>query len=195
MGEMLERIYGILFQPAETLRAICQERPLKQALFVIITAAVFMTWTGYFAVLPNIIFVIAAVGVTLTIWFVGSAITHLVAELIGGKGQATGLLAANGYVQVLRIFSVPLIVLASLVPASFKVGILLLGSTGLFSWEVVLTVIALRENYGFSTKRACLTLVVPYLAVFLFSCVFAAVIAKVFFQSMAQTGLDGIMHW
>ncbi len=193
MGEMLERIYGILFQPVGTLRDICQTRPLKQAILVIIVAAVFTTWTGYFAALPNSIFVIAAMAVTLAVWFVGSAITHLVAELMAGKGQAAGLLAANGYVQVLRIFSVPVVVLSSLAPAPLKVGILLLGSTGLFVWEVVLTVIAIRENYGFSNKKACLTLVVPYLAVFLVSCAFAAVIAKVFLQSMAQRGLGGIM--
>ena len=194
MGEMLERIYGILFQPAETLRDICQARPLRQALLVIVTAAVFTTWTGYFAVLPNGILLIALVAVTLALWFAVSAVTHLVAELMGGEGRAAGLLAANGYVQVLRIFSVPLIVVASLAPAFLKAAILLLGSTGLFIWEVVLTVIALRENYGFSTKRAFLTLIVPYLAIFLFCCVFMAVAAKVFLQSMASRGLGGIMH-
>lgn len=194
MGELLDRIYGILFQPVVTLRDISREGILGQAVLVLITVTLFTTWTGYFTLWSNSIFASVSLMSTLVFWFMGSAMLHLVAELFGGKGQATGLLAANGFIQIPRIFMVPLFVLASFIPEPMRVGLILLGGSGIVLWEVTLSVIALRENYGFSTGRAFLTLIAPYAAAVLFVFVSALVMTKMFIQTMSHMGLGGILR-
>lgn len=194
MGELLERIYGILFQPVVTLREISCERPLGQAAFVLIAVAMFTTWTGYFALWSTSIFVCMAIITTLVFWFVGSAIVHLVAELLGGNGQAKGLLAANGFIQVPRIFMVPLLVLASFMSEPMRAGIMLLGGIGIVFWQTILSVIAIRENYGFSTGKAFLTLIAPYAAIALSIFISAIVMAKIFMQTMSHIGIGGILQ-
>lgn len=193
MGEILEQIYGILFQPAVALREICHTRPLKHAVAIIVAATVFTTWAGYFAVLSNGMIVIVSIAFTLVAWFLNCAIIHLMAELLGGNGQATGLLTANGYTQVLRIFSVPIIVLASLMPAQWKLDLIALGSTAIVIWEAVLTVIAIRENYNLSTGRAVLALVLPFGVILGSIFISVVVTAGVFIQLLGKSGLGGVM--
>lgn len=190
MGELLERVYGILFQPVVTLRDISRERPMGEAVFILIVVTMFTTWTGYFTLWSNGIFICSAVLATLVLWYIGTGIVHLTAELFAGNGQAKGLLAANGFIQVPRIFTVPLLVLLSFVPELIRVGIILLG--GIMIWEVILSVIAIRENYGFSTGRAFLVLAAPYAAVALFIFASTVALAKILMQTMSHMGLGGI---
>jgi hypothetical protein len=194
MGELLERVYGILFQPVETLRDISRERPMGEAVLVLIVVTMFTTWTGYFTLWSNGIFICAAVLVTLVLWYIGTAIVHLTAELFAGNGHAKGLLAANGFIQVPRIFTVPLLVLLSFMPDPVRTGMMLIGGIGIMFWEIILSVIAVRENYGFSTGRSFLVLVAPYAAVVLFISASTIVMAKIFMQTMSHMGLGGIIR-
>lgn len=180
MAELLERIYGILFQPVVTLRDIGRKQPLGQAVLVLSTAAIFTTWTGYFTLWSNRMFIAAAITSTLLLWFAGSAIVHLVAELLGGNGQAKGLLAANGYIQVLRIFSVPLLVVVSFLPEAFQTELVLLGGTSILVWEIMLSVIAIRENYGLAIGRAFLALLAPYATAVMCLIIPVLVLVKIF---------------
>lgn len=188
MGGLLERIYGMLFQPVDTLRDISAQRPLGQTVLVLFAVMVFTTWAGYFTLWSSGIFICAAMLTTIFSWFVGTAIVHLFAELLGGSGQARGLLAASGFLQLPRIFSMPLLVLTSFLPAAVRPGVMLLGSLAIFCWEILLSVIAIRENYGFSTGRAVLAFAAPYVAVILSVGIAAAAIAKVLMQHMSQMG-------
>lgn len=191
MGRLLERVYGVLFQPVPTLRDICRERPMGEAVFVLIAVTMFTAWTGYFTLWSNSIFICVSVLTTLVLWYIGTAIVHLTAELFAGNGQAKGLLAANGFIQVPRIFTVPLLVVTSFASEPVRTGMMLLGGIGIMFWEVILSVIAVRENYGFSMGRAILALVAPYAAIAFFVFASTLALAKIFMLTLSHTGLGG----
>lgn len=167
MGEILERIYGVLFQPTDTLRDISRQEPLQHSLIVIVFVTLLTTWTGYFTILGRSAAVFGTLIITLVMWLSGSAIAHLAAELLGGTGRSKGLLCANGFIQLPRIFTVPLLVASFYLPAVLQKPLLIIVGSGLFIWEFVLGLIAIRECYGFSTGRAFLTAIAPYLVVLL----------------------------
>jgi len=190
MGELLEKIYGVLFQPSTTLRDICRQKPLQQSIIVLIFITFLTTWTGYFTVLGNSAFLFGILMVTLVMWFSSSAIAHLAAELLGGSGQAKGLLAANGFIQIPRIFTVPVLVIVLYLPISLRNLLLIIVGLGLFIWEVILGIIAIRECYGFSTGKAILTLVAPYAVIVLPLIAFAMIAAAVMIKITSMLGSD-----
>jgi hypothetical protein len=188
MGDFLELIYGILFQPAATLRDISRKQALGQSITMLVAVTLFTAWTGYFTLWSKAIFVIGNILLTLFMWFFGSAIAHLVAELLGGCGSAKGLLAAYGYVQMPRIFSVPMFVFAAFFSESVMAGILLITGLVLVVWEFVLRVIAIRETYTFSTARAVLTLVAPFAVLLLCIVSFGLIAASAMMKAMPHMG-------
>jgi hypothetical protein len=192
MGDFLELIYGILFQPAETLRDISRKQALGQSIAILVTVTLFTAWTGYFTLWSKAFFVIANILLTLFMWFFGSAIAHLVAELLGGCGSAKGLLAAYGYVQIPRIFSVPIFVFAAFFSESVMAGVLIITGFILVVWEFILRVIAIRETYAFSTGRAVLTLVAPFAVLLLCIVALGLIAASAMMKTMPHMGFGMI---
>ncbi len=90
-----------------------------------------------------------------------TATLHWVASLLGKKeGRYGGLLRGVGFAALPGVFGVPLILLKVAVPA---VGgpLSALGGLALAIWGIALQVIAIRENYRFTTARAWATLLIP----------------------------------
>ena len=94
-----------------------------------------------------------------------TAICHVVALVLGGKGGYWGLFCGFAFAALPGIFAAPLAVIA-LLPV---VGALLfgLGSLGIMVWSIVLIILAVRENYLVSTGRAILILLLPIVILFL----------------------------
>jgi hypothetical protein len=89
------------------------------------------------------------------------AIVHYAAGLLGGRGSARGLTAgfmASTFPAAFTVFAS----LAETLGIPFVSGVI-----GLFTliWCFVLDVIVVSENYGLSTGRAVLVLMMPYVAV------------------------------
>lgn len=185
MGPFLELLYDVIFSPAAAMRQIAARRPVGQAfaaflLSIIIPAGAiyfFMqaTATGKFAG----VFFAVAVCVRLLMWFVGSAVLQLIAELFGGQGTAVGLFAAIGFAHLPFIFAVPLAVAGMLLPAGAAAMLFAAGVLVLIFWVLALTVAAIRGVHGLSAAKSVLVLLTPLLAAG------AAVVAAVVFIGAA----------
>ena len=105
----------------------------------------------------------------LAVLFVTAGVLHLVARILRGHGSYSGLVCALAFAALPVVFFAPLSVLdVTLGTAGFV--LYCVGGLALLVWAfVVLEVIALRENYGFSTRRALVTYFLPPLALFLLS--------------------------
>ena len=89
-----------------------------------------------------------------------SGVVHLVGKLLGGSGTFAGLFVGVAFASVPSAIGLP----AALLP-------LVIGSAGgtlsglvqlcVGVWSIVLVVIAVRENYDFTTGRAVVALLVP----------------------------------
>ena len=183
-----ELLYGVLFQPVSTLRYITSQPLLGKALLVILmiqlgnwymsvaTAADEDLLQSLLAEYPaltsnltsvllnlKILSVMAGLTFSLLIWFVGSAIFNLLAELQGGSSNGRGLLAALGFAQLPEIALIPVRYFFLVVNWS-QIGVTLI-SLGIGIWVIILSIISIREATGLTNGHAILTFFLPGLVV------------------------------
>ena len=171
MGNFFEALYDVLFQPNIAMRNAAEGRKMGQALAVVLLSSLLPIWAVYFGLKTagmqqavSIIVVMHIIG-SLAMWIVGSAVWHLIAELLGGKGTAAGLFTALGFAHLPRIFIVPLWVLAALMPAGIRPLIMTVTGFAIAFWVLYLDVAALRGSHELSGTRAVLVMLAPAVAV------------------------------
>ena len=179
----LEITYGVLFEPTRTMAEMAQRPPLVQALLAVTLAGLAgsvafslalyrlaggLEGSGAFtrAFLPA--------GLVLGLfwsyvkWAGASALLHLAAELLGGRGTARSVLAATGFAAIPSLFLAPVQLLAGWAGHSYTAAvILILAGLAVSIWTLALLVIALRELHCISGLRALLAVFSPLLAIFL----------------------------
>jgi hypothetical protein len=165
---ILDTLIGVLARPISTIRSVCEQRPIGWAIIVYLVVSVVTTvaWIRPEMLaelgLPQVGMPAILVGISITnivTLVIFTAIAHLVASLLGGKGNYWGLFSGFGFAALPYIFAAPLAVIGLLT----MVGALIsgLGSFGIMVWSIVLTILAVRENYLVSTGRAILILLLP----------------------------------
>ena len=182
----LEIVYGVLFEPVKTMKRTAENPPLVTALVIVTILSLLGTIMGLLtfsqvlsrsldtggglpaagSVVPVAVF--AGLIFSYFKWFGGSAVLHLTADLLGGRGGARGVFAAVGLAGLPNILLVPFQFLGYRYglenPA---VNVLLLASLAVWVWSSVILVIGLREAHRLSTGRSVLVFLIPYLALFL----------------------------
>lgn len=174
---ILEISMGVLTRPTSTIRSICQERPIGFAIvvylvvnLVVALASIGLGDLGFpegrvefsSAILAgiSIFFIIGIPIIGLLTLAVFTAIWHAVALVLGGKGSYGGLFSGFAFAQLPAIFTAPLAVIG-LLPGITGALLFGLGSIGLGLWSLVLSILAVRENYAVSTGRAILIYLLP----------------------------------
>ncbi|MFW0858693.1 MAG: YIP1 family protein [Dehalococcoidia bacterium] len=167
---ILETLVDVLARPTSTIRSICQQRPIGWAIIVYLVVSlvstVVMIETGDLDLegmglpdlgMPAILGGTLIIGILTLVIF--TALCHLAASLLGGRGGYWGLFSGFGFTALPGIFVAPLAVIGML-PI---VGGLLsgLGTFGVSVWSLVLNILAIRENYLVSTGRAILIVLLP----------------------------------
>lgn len=172
MGNLLENLYDVLFQPTVAMRNVAANKKVGQALAVFFLSVTIPVWAVYFGLqsigMPqaiNAILLVQVIG-SLLMWIVGSALLHLIAEFLGGQGSAIGLFAALGFAQFPRLFIVPLWVLAALMPAGIRPALMGISALIILFWVLTLHVYAIKGAHSLGGVRASLVLAVPFLAAF-----------------------------
>jgi hypothetical protein len=89
--------------------------------------------------------------------------SHLVALGLGSKGSYSGLFCGFVFAVLPCIFFTPLLVIIGLLLPIIGALFFSLGFFGVIVWSVVLSILAVRENYLVSTGKAILILL-PSLA-------------------------------
>ncbi|MCL0060209.1 YIP1 family protein [Dehalococcoidia bacterium] len=160
---IIETLGGVLARPISTIRSICEQRPIGWAIIVVLVVSLVsaVAWIKPGDLegmgLPDLGMPAILVGssivnmVTLVIF---TAIYHIAASVLGGRGTYGGLFCGSAFAGLPRIFTAPLAAIG-LLPI---VGGLLsgLGTFGVGLWPLVLNILAVRENYLVSTGRAIL---------------------------------------
>lgn len=166
---------GVLARPVTTLRWICEQRPVVWAIIInlftgLISAALQVSQSDTYGALlgaqiislpPGVWFIIASLLGLLGL-VIGAAFYHFVAFLLGGRSTYGGMFSAMAFSSLPGIFAAPLALLSVLLglAGSFLSG---LGGFGLGIWTIALLVISIRENYQFSTGRAIVAFLIPFL--------------------------------
>ncbi len=185
---VLDLSYGMLFEPARTLRQGIERPPLLGALVIILISLAVSALAG--AELGTVGLLLLAAGVLLGLlgWFARTAVWHLASDLVGGEGTGRALLAGVGLAQFPRVLAAPASLLA--LAGGWGVGLLFSGLIGI--WVLWLSVLAVRETQNLGTGTALAVVILPYVAIgglvllFLVMLVVAAFLA---FPMLLATGL------
>ncbi|SDE23166.1 YIP1 family protein [Sporomusa acidovorans] len=169
MGNFLETIYDVLFNPKTAMQVIADKKLIGQAFAMFTIGMLVPVWAVYTGIratqgIPAVgfLFVLHFIG-SLLLWIMGACVLHFIAELAGGRGTAVGLFAALGFAHLPRIAAIPLGVIAALLPDGLR-GVAF-GVIGLLIviWTLSLDVAAIRGAHGLSAAKAVLVLAAPLL--------------------------------
>ncbi len=187
MDSLFEILYDVLFEPRTAMQKIAQQKNVGQALIVVLVSTVIPIWALSLGITSAVMLTMVhimmgiKVGASIVIWIIGSAIWQLIAELLGGKGTAVGMLAALGFGHLPRILLVPLWMLISVMPPSSKTLLLAVAVLVILGWSLYLDVVAIKEVHQLSAAKAVLVILMPMLFIGLL-----AVIAMILIGSSAM---------
>lgn len=190
---IIDILYMVLFSPSQGLRTAVQRRPLGWSVIL----ALFLSAIGIASVLPRLstsledilgrpisgqgiglifpLTVASLIGL-----FIVAGVLHLIALLLGGRGSYLGLFCGLSFANLPSVFSAPLAFFFMLLgPLGFV--FYSLGSLAISTWILMLGIIALSYNYGFSTRKAILTFLIPVIVPFV-------IVIALAFITLALTG-------
>jgi len=191
---LLEMIYGVLFDPVETFRGVAASPPIGRVLLIFSVVSVLAAVMGYYlssrvfrgelysdtgplagmvdAMIPLMVF--GGLIIAFVKWIAYSGLLHLVAEMFGGSGRALGVLAVTGLATIPVILLMPFDLVVVLAGGQTPLTTIITGLFGLVSlvWGFVLVVLGLREVHGFSTGRALAVALAPPLAIIVLMFIF-----------------------
>lgn len=184
---LLDLIYGVLFDPVRTFKKAAADPPLWQSVLIYAIVTVFSGAMGTFInfrtmplavsdlpmgvlrIVQGMLPLIALGGVVLQFikWFTYSALLHLLADFYGGKGTARGVFTVYGLAGLPTLFIIPVQLLAlAVLPGNFFLNILVIPiSLALAVWGIILLVLGIREVHRFSTGRALAVVFTPVLVI------------------------------
>ena len=173
MGNLFEVLYDVLFQPQIAMRTIADNKNIPQALVVFFVSIIIPIWAMYFglqaagmSMMIHLFIGVKIVG-SMMMWFMGTAVWHLLAEFYGGKGTALGLFSTLGFAYFPQILIVPFWVVAALLPVSMKTIMMTLSALIILGWCLFLSITAMKEVYQFSAAKAVLVMLTPLLVMVL----------------------------
>uniref|UniRef100_UPI004024D535 hypothetical protein n=1 Tax=Dialister sp. TaxID=1955814 RepID=UPI004024D535 len=190
MNTFLDFVYSLIVTPRAALYDITRGERLREA-GILWLFTLFLTAVSAFSEGPGLLVEFLAVLLFLGLsLLVHSAVTDYLSGLLGGQGSAKGITAGFMAASLPLAFSV-FFTLAESIGFSFLSGI---GSFVICVWTFVLDVLAIRENYFFSTGKSVLIAIAPYVMLLLFLLllamigVFAAVAGLSEMEEMQELG-------
>ncbi len=170
LEELLAIFYGTLVRPSRTFAEVARS-PLP----LIIPAVV-----GTVLVLFNLILgfsqmggvgmvkamLLPAIMGVIFFLFLMTAVFHLLASFMGGKGDVTVLFSLFFFSQIPRILTPSASMAATLPGTGLFLGFLF--SMVISLWSFYLTYVAIKSTYQFSGEKAFIVLILPGLLVFSF---------------------------
>lgn len=174
---VLDRLYGVIATPVQTLRDIARERPLAWAIVILgttsLTGFLQPSEAQYMDFLSNIGPAQARLltwlfGLTSTLLMLGTV--HWIAHAFGGTGPFTGLVSAYGFSRFPALLNLPIALLAQ--AAVGRVAGTL--SFVMALWLFVLYIIAVRETYGISTGATIFVSILAVTAMVILMALFVA---------------------
>lgn len=179
-------LYGIIFEPVKTITVMVENPPYLYGLLIFALVTFVSTVANIYSNPVNLYFDSLPTWVTGTLeafryywevfaWVLGFLILfikvgalHFLAEIYGGKGHISGLVALLSTISITGLASSFVMLVLKVMGAPGVVSIVLnfLVSLAVLAWTVILMVIGLTKNYNFSYSRAILTLLTPTAVLF-----------------------------
>ena len=179
---------GIIVNPVDTLRDISQQKPIGWGILIYLVVSFLSVLTANGDIPPAMKpwIVISSPVLAIITLFIYSGLYHLFARLFGGTGDFWGLFSAVSFTSFVFIFLPPLNLLSQLggIVAVLTMGLL---SFAVGIWNLVLEVIAVRENHQISTGLSVLTVLIPLVILIILALVLLLVIGAAVYLFFAAS--------
>jgi hypothetical protein len=155
---LLDNIYGVLFQPNKTFPELSNREFLTGSFFIVLLVSILTGLAkavhlgisgGTLALL-----ILLSIGSYFFTWIFSSLLLTFTADFLGGTGKISDTMIGVSYAMLPMIFLAPLEVLTNSDGGIYPILVL-----GIFIWSIVLTVLALKYAHRFHTTQAILSLV------------------------------------
>lgn len=167
MYAYIQLITGMVVSPRQTLEQAVEEKKLFASLFIYVLSLIFALASEFMnsSALFFLLFPLTAV-FSLFLLLLSCGISHLLAELLGGRGKAADLLLAFALCHVPLFFTAPLVLAASFDWAFLR---LLVGFANLafFVWYGYLAVQSLMIVEKLSLGKSLFILLLPLICLIL----------------------------
>ncbi|MEW6276678.1 MAG: Yip1 family protein [Bacillota bacterium] len=181
----LELVYGVLFEPVAAFSRVVQRLPLGQTVLIFTLVNLLVAFMNglvmsrlmhhpaadHMAVMmvKAMTPVLVILGLTFQFakWFTYSALLHLLAEFLGGRGRAVGVWTVAGLASLPGIFLVPvnlLLLLFGVRGFALSLLVYLFGFLVLI-WGMILLILGIRQEHALSAGRAAAVVLLPVGAV------------------------------
>lgn len=184
--DILDLIYGVLFDPAQTFKKVAARPPLWQTVTIYALLNLLVGLMGIFINIRTMEYAIPGL-MTPVIqgampfiafggfiwrfikWFIYSALLHLIADFYSGKGNARGVFIVYGLATIPAAFIIPFQVLtlgANFDSMLFSLLFHLL-SLIFYLWSVILLIVGIREVHQITTGKAVAVVFTPLMVIIL----------------------------
>lgn len=208
----LDWCYGVLVTPKKTFAAMKEEPPIFYSFLVVVGVSVLQTISSLMGtshqdieqIIPDLGgldipidqimgqfgIIVGFFGLLFTLfwWFLGSAVYHLLSELLGGKGAGLAVMSALGLSILPLVLVVPLNILAIIIPAVQMVVTLIIFVLTLYVY-LVLPVLALESIHDISRGRAIGIVLLPMISCFAII-ILGFIMMVTAFSSLIPTGIN-----
>lgn len=164
MNDFLENIYGILFTPDEALDKLKEQKPMSQAIVIVIVVSLLDLLLKFdtHSINANLIRIFPEIFIGLVSWLIFVLFIELVVSIFKHEGQYKTLLVLTGYALIPWLFLAPIEILKS----ATLIGNFFAIIFGLIVWVWVITLMfkAVSKTYDISLNRVMLILLIPFIA-------------------------------
>ncbi len=174
---LIDKLFGVMASPVNTLDEIARERPVGWALLVALGVSFLTLLANFYGgdglrtieelrhefdiFIDASVFVVGGLVLVVVSLFVFTGLLHLLAKLFRGQGGYWNLFSAYCFAEFPMIISVPITLLGAYLGTA---GAILSGliSFGLMVWVIVLQVIAVRESHKISTGASIAAYIIHF---------------------------------
>jgi hypothetical protein len=205
---LFELVYGVLFDPVPTFKRMAGELPVGRTVLIfslVKVLSVSVLWYtlssellsgnlagAYDREVAQISGALIPVIIALALmyeyvkWFVYSGTLHLLADLAGGSGRASGALVVTGLAALPALLFLPIQILIALLDGNWVWDLVsFIIMLAVFLWGFILVVLGMRETQRLSTGAAVLVSLLPAMAIILAVIIFT-VMAVVMLYPLAN---------
>ena len=206
----LELLYGVLFDPWNTLESVAKNPPVGIAFIIATIVMIASVISGLLAIQGDVLALNQELGYDFSAIFSGfsmvalvffimfmyflflflfSGYLHLFGEFLGGSGSSIGVFVLVCLSQLPYIFTVPVNII---LPYLGTVGMVFAGviSIGVYAWGIVILVIGLEKTINITTGKAVLAVLSPIIL----GIVFIVLLIVLVIAFVAAAGSGGIWY-
>lgn len=168
MREFLDNFYSVIIEPSESFNRIKEDKPLKQALLIVIIISAmspFLSSMLEYNRLPFNFLIISSIFSVfggIISWLLFGCFMEILSFIFDKNGKFKEILCLTAFALIPWFFIAPVYLLKQSGPVFEGIGIIL--SLGVWIWAMTLFFLGIAVSYGLTTIKTLTLAFLPFIA-------------------------------